>query len=224
MFPDDVSDWALKIDSKHQLFVDDYMISEIEHLTRRYHQPTKHPENPLMAGGSVGVLYDKDKVRFRMWNGVSYFMSSDGVHWDKPNLGPKGNVAFPESGDLRGFMYNPDVPECEGRYKAVLERRTKEETNEPGGFYVYHSRDGLNWERRPERPVVQRTNNNMLPCEFRPMGVGDVLKFQYLHPDHIQAGGNGDTGSFRYDRVLKRYIHDGKFNLYFPKAHKERLS
>ena len=30
MLPDDVSDWPLKIDSTHQWFIDDYLISEIK--------------------------------------------------------------------------------------------------------------------------------------------------------------------------------------------------
>src|SRR5690606_26229258 len=79
MFPDDVSDWPLKIDSTHQLFIDDYMMSEIEGLTREFHQPVKHPKNPLMRGGYANVLYDQDKKQFRMWNGGRYFISRDGV-------------------------------------------------------------------------------------------------------------------------------------------------
>jgi len=212
MFPDDISDWPLKIDSTHQLFVDDYLISEIEHLTRQFHQPVKHPENPLMRGGYVGVLYDEDKGRFRMWNGLSCFTSTDGVHWEKRDLGPNGNLLLKEGGDLRGFMYNPDLPEEEGRYKVVLERRGNE-----GGFYLYHSRDGLSWERRPERPMLERSTTNLMkPCEFQPMGTGSPNEFQWGGADHIQSCGVGDTSSFRYDTILKRYICDGKFNMYFP--------
>jgi hypothetical protein len=215
MFPDDVSDWPLKIDSTHQLFIDDYLMSEIDGLTRQFHQPVKHPK-PLMPGGYVGVLYDQAKGQFRIWNDERYFTSTDGIQWEKPNLGPDGNVLIKNAGNLRGFMYNPDLPEAEGRYKTVFERYGSNEEEEPGGFYLYHSRDGLKWEQHPKRPILQRTMNCMLPCEFRPAGVGDPAKFQNSNPDHFQSYGVGDTSTFRYDTVLKRYICDGKFNLIMP--------
>lgn len=222
MFPDDISDWPLKINTTHQLFIDDHVISEIEHLTREFHQPVRHPK-PLMPGGYIGVLYDATKRQFRMWNEASYFTSTDGIQWERPNLGPDGNLLIKNAGNLRGFMYVPDLPEVEGRYKAVFERRFTSEEEEPGGFYLYHSRDGLKWEQRPTRPILRRTTNCMLPCEFRPTGAGDPSKFQYSNPDHFQSYGVGDTSTFRYDTVLKRYIFDGKFNLVMPEEKVKQL-
>ena len=216
MFPDDVSDWPLEIDSTHQLFVDDYLISEIEHLTREFHQPTKHPGNPLMPGGYVGVLHDADQGRFRMWYGLHYLTSSDGVHWEKPPEAATDSLLASDGGELRGFMYNPDLPEQEGRYKAVVERRYSEGKKEPGGFYLYHSRDGIRWERWSPRPILARSTNIMKPCEFRPAGAGVPAEFEWGVPTHFQGNGVGDTSTFRYDTVLKRYIFDGKYILMYP--------
>jgi hypothetical protein len=223
MFPDNVSDWPLKIDSTHQLFVDDYLISKIERLTREFHQPTKHEGNPLMPGGYAGVLYDGDKGQFRMWCGLDYLTSSDGIRWTRQDPGPNGNLLRKEGGDLRGFICNPDVAEREGRYKIVLERRYNEKAKEPGGFYLYHSRDGLNWERRPERPILSRTTNMMKPCEFRSMGVGTPSEFDRGTANHLRANGVGDTSTFRYDTVLKRYVFDGKLILRFPPEKSKQL-
>lgn len=205
MFPDDVSDWPLKIDATHQLFVDDHVLSEIEGLTRQFHQPAKHPKNPLMRGGYANVFYDSATGLFRLWNGGRYFTSRDGVEWTQAGTVPVGYV-----------MYNPDIPEEEGRYKGITERRYNQETGESGGFYVYHSRDGVNWELRPERPVLQRTINCMWPAEFRPQGAGDPGKFQWEDSDCFQTKGVGDTTRWRYDTVLKRYICDGKISFYLP--------
>jgi len=205
MFPDNLSDWPLKLDTSHQLFIDDYLISSIEGLTREFHQPVKHPKNPLMRGGYANVFYDEQTKLFRMWNGGRYFTSPDGVEWGEIGRVPVGYV-----------MFNPDVPEEEGRYKGITERRWNPDSNEPGGFYVYHSRDGVTWEQRPQRPVLQRTANCMLPGEFRPQGYGDATRFQWTDSDCFQARGVGDTTRWRYDTVLKRYICDGKFNLYLP--------
>jgi hypothetical protein len=193
-------------------------------LTREFHQPTKHPANPLMKGWAVAVLYDNDKGQFRMWNGGNYLTSTDGVHWDKPDLGVNGNrIEFEGGGGLHGLFYNPDIPEHEGRYKAVVQRRQKGKENESIVFFLHHSRDGLHWELRPKRPILEQTANSMLPCEFRPMGVGKPGDFQWQNPDHIQSIGAGDTSSFRYDRVLKRYIYDGKFKLHMPRETFEQL-
>lgn len=213
MFPDNVSDWPLRIDSTHQLFIDDYVMSGIEGLTRQFHQPVKEPKNPLMRGGYANVLYDKEKGLFRLWNGGRYFTSKDGVEWERAGSVPVGYV-----------MYNPDIPEEEGRYKGITERRYSAEKNEPGGFYLYHSRDGVTWEQRPLRPILQRSINCMFPCEFRPQGTGDVSKMVWMgDPGHFQLKGVGDTTRFRYDTVLKRYICDGKIDLYLPEEKMKQL-
>lgn len=216
MFPDDVSDWPLKIDARHQLFVDDFIISKIEQLTRQFHQPIKHPANPLMPGGYMGVLHDEKQGRFRMWNVLDYHTSADGIRWSAPIPMFQDDFRHETKAQLRGFMYNPDLPEREGRYKAIVERRFSEEAKEPGGFYLYHSRDGLKWDLRPRWPVLQRTHNLMRPAEFRPQGTGSVREFRWDGTDHFQGNGVGDTSTFRYDTVLKRYIFDGKFGLYLP--------
>ena len=50
MFPVDVSDWPVKLNSHRQLFIDDYLIADNRGLHRVLHQPVKHAENPIMAG------------------------------------------------------------------------------------------------------------------------------------------------------------------------------
>jgi hypothetical protein len=54
----------------------------------------------------------------------------------------------------------------------------------------------------------------MQPAEFRPLGLGKVSEFRWDGADHYQGNGVGDTSTFRYDAVLKRYVFDGKYNLY----------
>jgi len=101
MFPHDEGDWPLKLDSRRQLFVDDYLIASMKGLHREYHQPVKHPENPLVVPDRpwegprlcVGtVLRDEAMGRFRMWyrDGKAkemYAESDDGIAWRKPELG-----------------------------------------------------------------------------------------------------------------------------------------
>lgn len=198
MFPDNVSDLPLKIDSHRQLFIDDYLVAMRANLPRQFHQPAKHPENPLMTDAiPAAVLYDRATGKFRMWYNLHYAESSDGITWTKPNLGPKGNRVFDAVGSVRGLMFDPDPPRRQQRYKAVIETRANPKTNEKGGFYLYHSADGLHWKKNPDRPILKRTYDTM-------------------NPGPHWAKGLGDTSTFRYDPVLERYICDAKFNLYFP--------
>ena len=156
MFPGNVTNWPMKIDSKRQLFVDDHVISSMENVVRQYHQPKKYEGNPLMPGVPLAVLYDKKSGKFRMWYNHHYAESNDGVKWTKPNLGPDGNEVLKGTGEVRGFIYNPDAKDCSRRFEVVTEKRKSKTTEEQGGFYVYHSADGLSWKPTMERPILQK--------------------------------------------------------------------
>ena len=90
----------------HQLFIDDFLIAVKENVRRTFHQPVKHPDNPILVpehpweGSQVllfgSVIYDEDDGVFKMWYltvhsyGVEYACyatSADGRHWEKPSLG-----------------------------------------------------------------------------------------------------------------------------------------
>jgi|GEM_PF-789661 len=223
MYPDNIVDWPMKVDSRRQLFIDDYVISSMENLVRRFHQPIKHPDNPLMPGMPVAVLHDAGTGRFRLWYNRHYAESTDGVHWTLPDLGPDGNMVLKDPGEIMGFIYNPDIPQRDGRYKIVLEIRYNPDANEPGGFYLYHSRDGLKWRRDPQGPILQRTYNHMLSYEPEPQALAATRAFQWENADHFQASGMGDTSIFQYDTVLKKYTCSAKFNIYMPRQEFDRL-
>ncbi|MBH05775.1 MAG: hypothetical protein CMJ20_05585 [Phycisphaeraceae bacterium] len=113
MFPMDMSTIPVRIDHCRQLFVDNYLIADTEHVTRRTHEPQRHPDNPIVRsaeenignGIAIGFVLQFDEPPcFRMWyvsdpkhhlredEGdlirymVCYATSDDGIHWDKPNL------------------------------------------------------------------------------------------------------------------------------------------
>lgn len=199
MFPDDVSDVPIKIDSCRQLLIDDYLIASLEHLSRQLHQPTKFSDNPLMSmkGAVSAVLYDETSGTFRMYNGANYMESRDGTTWTAPDLGTKDNRVFDPPGELRGLMHDPGSEKPQERYQAVILRRPNPETNEKGGFYLYQSADGLHWTQPFVRPILRST---VIP----------------MNPGAYWAKGIGDTTTFRYDSILQRYICDAKFNLYLP--------
>jgi hypothetical protein len=95
-----------------ELFLDNHLIEVTPGVARRLHPPRKHLLNPVVRcdrwcdGNNIQpytTLYDPDDKLFKMWARTGsdwksayldghaaymlYFTSTDGVHWDKPDLG-----------------------------------------------------------------------------------------------------------------------------------------
>jgi hypothetical protein len=104
---------------------DDYLIAARQKVTRKYHAFEKHPANPLVKadkpweGNNVyvygTVLPNESGPGYRMWYHalpekkgedayrLLYATSTDGLKWDKPNLGivdyhgsKNNNICIPE--------------------------------------------------------------------------------------------------------------------------------
>jgi hypothetical protein len=95
-----------------ELFLDNNLLEVTPGVSRRLHQPQKHVLNPVVRcdrwcdGKNVEpytTMYDPEDKLFKMWARAGsdwksqyldghaaymlYFTSTDGIHWDKPNLG-----------------------------------------------------------------------------------------------------------------------------------------
>jgi hypothetical protein len=95
-----------------ELFLDNKMLEVTPGVSRRLHKPTKHLLNPVVRcdrwceGNNIQpytTMYDQEDRLFKMWARTGsdwksqyldghaaymlYFTSTDGVHWDKPDLG-----------------------------------------------------------------------------------------------------------------------------------------
>lgn len=95
-----------------ELFLDNELLEATPGVTRRLHPPKKHPLNPVVrcdrwCDGNIlepyTTMYDDDEKLFKMWarSGsdttseylggnaayMTYLTSTDGVHWEKPDLG-----------------------------------------------------------------------------------------------------------------------------------------
>ncbi len=146
-----------------QLFVDDYVISSRNGITRTYHRFEKFPGNPVLVVDqpwehevvhATTVLPDESGKGYRMWyycwthkndpdHGHSlYATSDDGIHWVKPKLGltpwkVNGSTENNIIGGGSSVMFTPNDPDPARRYKSVS----------PGHFFFKCSPDGLRWER-----------------------------------------------------------------------------
>jgi hypothetical protein len=147
-----------------QLFLDDYTIAEVAHLTRTLQPVRKHPANPLLQadrpweGGLIildnAVAYDPGENLYKMWYFVPGFVlggrrrtcyatSRDGITWERPNLrlaeigGSLENNVLPDH--VSHVLYCPELRGEPARlvYKGV--------GYESSGQYVSFSRDGFVW-------------------------------------------------------------------------------
>ena len=106
----------MEVGHEHQLLMDWFMMDDMNGCHRTVHQPTKHPDNPILepeepyegtgcrAFGTV--LRDPETGLFRLWIPIvddalterlgkrtrasmrgHYYESEDGLHWRRPDLG-----------------------------------------------------------------------------------------------------------------------------------------
>ncbi len=164
------------MDDRLELFVDPFMIAELNNASRQMHKP--HREAPVLFfdkpwegpfSGYITVFKDNDL--YRMYyralpeagkdgsaaETTAYAESPDGIHWSKPDLGlfevmgtRENNVVLaddaPFSHNFSPFLDTRADVPEDHRYKAVAGTR---ET----GLVAFISDDGLQWSKLQEKPV-----------------------------------------------------------------------
>ena len=169
----------MDIGNRRELFVDNTMIDRMDGVRLKLQEPKP---------GGIAIEYDDPWARSGVYNTVikdgdlyrlyykgtakpgsddaegqctAYAESSDGVHWEKPDLGvyevqgTRSNnvVQFgdgPTSANFCPFIdARPGVPSSE-RYKAVAGTKTT-------GLVVFHSDDAIHWNRADQPPIQPPT-------------------------------------------------------------------
>ena len=165
------ADVPIVLDSRKQLFLDDYLIASMTRVKRTVEQAHKFAGNPVLWPTErweppMAILYGsvlRDGAKFKMWYksglGVAYAESDDGIQWDKPRLdltlvdGERSNIlftkrsitegpeAFPYHHELFGVHRDDRDPDPARRYKM--------------GFldidWKYNGPDGLPWRKNQRR-------------------------------------------------------------------------
>ena len=162
------------------IFADDTMVAHTDNVWRSLHHPVKHRDNPLLVAdrdweGYVvlqpgTVVYDEDNERFQMWynsqpsrdkpdagNNLCYATSTDGLHWDKPELGfvefqgsTANNIQLQNVSWTHCVLKDDADADADRRYKLLYW------PVDGSGMYVAFSPDGVSWKLCEENPVVPR--------------------------------------------------------------------
>ena len=164
---------------KH-MFLDDRCIKKMDGTKLVLNQPQKYQGNPVIGPGTlwekgkeVGcihtLLYDEEEKLFKAWytlgwnpafgkeqkywNVLAYAVSTDGINWEKPNLGlvefrgsKNNNILFEK--DMNGIVIkDPSETRAERKYKMVFV--LPQEGSFAGTYQSLHaaySPDGINWK------------------------------------------------------------------------------
>ena len=201
------------VGSNRQLFLDDYWIDWSEGVTRELHNPVRREaaiakDKPWETTISYMVAF-WDEDRYRAWyrvaadydDTIAYAESTDGIHWQKPDLGiidfegsTKNNIVWAGPGNnMAPFKDpNPDVPDDE-RYKAFV--RTED-------ILGLVSPDGLHWRLIREEPLLDDG-----PFDSHNIVFWDTWKNEYVaYTRGISPPGTG--GIYFYDNVNKKFIEE----------------
>ena len=174
---------AIEIADRRQLFVDDYIVEETQHVAKSLNQPAKYVGNPvirptqpwertILAFGTV--MYDPEEGTFRMWYqvdgerpylGGAYATSLDGVYWDKPSLGlmeirgSKHTNLFIKDSCLPNVIRDTRDEDPDRLYKMLYWDHRHNERLGGASVSVAFSPDGIRWAPDPGNPVLTGTGD-----------------------------------------------------------------
>jgi len=171
----------LEVHDRNQVLLDDdHLVAAADGIEYVLPKPEKHGENPVFRPqsdwegtlGYVAAMYDPEEELFKTWyqsrceDGIPrscYAVSTDGVHWDKPELGlhefagsRANNICYVSPGPpaqraaAKHVFKDYAEPDPERRYKMVLDLVDFRGR----GMGLIHSPDGLRWST-PQYTVLQ---------------------------------------------------------------------
>ena len=224
-FPLNMALARMKLDTSRQLFVDNHVIGHMQGLVRETHSTREHPENPVFAPYRNYPAYicpDPEHGYRLYYHGGGFIVrvaySRDGIEWEMPHLNlmdvsPEGNVDGPNNvvmiGEMHGLLYEPDDPDPDRRWKAIIRpgryqpyrhtawpylRLSEGMGTEGTPFELHTSPDGFRWRFEAETSFWKGPSGAWEAPDYLPVAGGDVLRV-------------------RWDPVLKKYIGNTKHRI-----------
>ena len=168
----------IDIGSRLELFVDDFLIDDLDGARQVLHQPTPREvaivhDAPWEGNVCFYHTVFRDGDLYRMYHRgahadtktskisaqvVCYAESLDGIHWKKPELGlvehegsKKNNIIIGNGPGSHNFSPFKDAnPDCkpDERYKALGSIK--------GGLVAFKSADGVKWSLISDKPVITK--------------------------------------------------------------------
>lgn len=167
------------IGSRRELFVDDFLIVSLKNVQLQLQHPQPQEialvcDQPWEGNTCIYFRIIPDGGRFRMWYlaahwkfepddptaqhpyFICYAESTDGIHWEKPDLGlfefqgsKHNNICVNGVADnFTPFIDTKPGGPPDARYKAV--------GSGTGGLVAWQSPDGIRWQRIGDQPIITK--------------------------------------------------------------------
>ena len=191
------------INSRLELFVDDWLIEEMNGVDLQMHSPI--PQEVVLEFNRLwegSISYDpvvmKEGDRYRLWyrgcgsestwedQCTAYAESDDGVHWERPTLGifefngnRENNIVL-QGSDAKALCVfkdgNPKTPDSE-RYKAIGVGAPIDKRATLRGFT---SPDGVHWQTLDQDPILVAPNDRWPMFDSHNIAFWDTLQSRYV--------------------------------------------
>ena len=211
------------INSRLELFVDDWLIEEMNGVDLQMHSPIPQEvvlefNQPWEGSISYDPVVVKEGARYRLWyrgcgsestwegQCTAYAESTDGVHWERPTLGifefngnRKNNIVLQGSEAKALCVFkdgNPNTPGSE-RYKAIGVGPPIDKRATLRGFT---SPEGVHWQTLDQDPILIAPDDPWPMFDSHNVAFWDTLQNRYV----IYARGWTPPGI----RAIRRSVSD----------------
>ena len=215
------------INSRLELFVDDWLIEEMNGVDLQMHSPIPQEvvlefNQPWEGSISYDPVVMKEGDRYRLWyrgcgsestwedQCTAYAESADGVHWERPTLGifefngnRENNIVLQGSEAKALCVFkdgNPKAPDSE-RYKAIGVGPPIDKRATLRGFT---SPDGVHWETLNQDPILIAPDDPWPMFDSHNVAFWDTLQNRYVAytrgwiPPGIRAIRRSVSNDFRH--------------------------
>ncbi|MFN0195466.1 MAG: hypothetical protein ACKVT0_01870, partial [Planctomycetaceae bacterium] len=188
---DEILGDALIVHDK-QLFIDDYVIGDMQGVRKKLNQAVKHPKNPIIVrdrpsdGFQVDygtVAFDPNDRLFKMWYQVihgevkdhqnhqylvGYAESTDGITWEKPIVNEQTGTNHISVDPPERFIGGPGVmidthdDDSERRFKMMYVANPEAKPSSLSTRIAY-SADGIHWKQEPANPAIPFSDTQISP-------------------------------------------------------------
>ena len=191
------------INSRLELFVDDWLIEEMNGVSLQMHSPIPQEavlefSQPWEGSISYDPVVMKEEDRYRLWyrgcgsestwedQCTAYAESADGVHWERPTLGifefngnRENNIVLQGSEAKALCVFkdgNPNAPDSE-RYKAIGVGPPIDKRATLRGFT---SPDGVHWQTLDQDPILIAPDDPWPMFDSHNVAFWDTMQNRYV--------------------------------------------
>ena len=237
---DEILGDALIIHGK-QLFIDDFIIGEMQGVTRRLNQPVKHPQNPLMKKEKPweyaitygAIVRDERDGLYKQWyqiwsdekdsiGSIGYATSKDGLKWDRP--------VTEESTGKNLIRFAPDEPWAAGpavfiderdpdparRFKMIYIAKPDLKSSSLASHLAW-SADGIQWTQAKINPAIPFSDTQV--CPFWDTRLNRYVAFLRFGPPNIRIVSRIESEDFLHWSPKVTVINKSRMDQPFSTNH-----